>query len=107
MQRLERWLAGYRLPGADDPLFQVESDNLELLRAFYALLAMTGEEADPIKAVRAHIPDFPAFALEGSPTDALLVLGVGRASGPLVELKARLQQQLTPEQAAEYLTLLD
>jgi hypothetical protein len=107
MQRLEEWLSGYRLPPAGDPLHAVEAANLDVLRSFYALLALTGEEADPLSAVRRHVPDFPSFPLSGAPTDALVVLGVARSRGPLVELKARLQEQLTPEQAAEYLTLLE
>lgn len=107
MQRLERWLAGYRLPPAEDPLHRVEAANLEVLRSFYALLALTGAESDPVAAVRSHIPDFPDFALQGSPTDALLVLGVARPRGALVDLKRKLQEQLTPEQAAAYLTLID
>ncbi|MBS2034889.1 hypothetical protein JST97_07870 [bacterium] len=107
MQRLERWMAGYRLPPVGDPLHEVESANLEVLRSFYALLAVTGQEPDPLTAVRAHFPDFPEFALDGSPSEALVVLGVARPRGPLVDLKARLQEQLSPEQAAEYLTLID
>ncbi len=107
MQRLEGWLAGYRLPPAGDPLYEVELANLDVLRSFYALLAVTGNEPDPLTAVRAHVPDFPAFPLSGTPTEALVVLGVARRSGPLVDLKTRLQEGLTPEQAAEYLTLLE
>lgn len=105
MQRLEQWLSGYRLPDADDPLYSVEVSNLELLRSFYALLAITTPADDPLTALRQHLPDFPAFPLTGSPTDPLVALGVARRSGPVVDLKHRLQQNLTADQAAEYLVL--
>ena len=104
-QRLEQWLSGYRLPDADDPLYEIEVANLDILRSFYALLAVTTQAPDPLSAVREHLPDFPAFPLSGSPTDPLIALGVARKSGPLVELKQRLQESLTAEQAAEYLVL--
>lgn len=107
MQRLEQWLAGYRLPDRSDPLYEIEAGNLDLLRSFYALLCVTGESADPIAAVRSHVSDFPDFPLSGSPTDPLLILGVARPRGPLVELKKRLLDGLTPEQAAEYLVLVE
>lgn len=107
MQRLEHWLAGYRLPDAADPLYDIEVANLDLLRSFYALLALTTDAPDPISAIRHHLPDFPNFPLSGSPTDPLLVLGVARPRGPVVDLKERLRDNLTPEQAAEYLVLTD
>ncbi|MBX3169669.1 MAG: hypothetical protein KF760_19860 [Candidatus Eremiobacteraeota bacterium] len=105
MQRLEQWLSGYRLPDRGDPLYEVEAAHLDLLRGFYALLCVTGDAPDPITAVRAHLSDFPDFPLTGSPTDPLLVLGVARPGGAVVDLKNRLLAQLTPEQAAEYLVL--
>lgn len=107
MQRLDRWLAGYRLPDGDDPLYEIEAGNLELLRSFYALLCLTSQAPDPVSAVRDHLSDFPDFPLSGSPTDPLLILGVARASGPLVDLKKRLLEGLTAEQAAEYLMLVE
>lgn len=105
MQRLEHWLSGYRLPDAADPLYDVEAANLDLLRSFYALLAVTTDAPDPLSALREHLPNFPAFPLSGSPTDPLIALGVARKSGPVVDLKQRLQESLTAEQAAEYLVL--
>ena len=107
MQRLEQWLAGYRLPAAADPLYAIELANLDLLRSFYALLALTGAAPDPVAAVRAHVPDFPDFPTTGLPTQALVILGVARARGPLVDLKRQLLEELTPEQAAEYLSISD
>lgn len=107
MQRLEQWLAGYRLPDAADPEYSIEVAHFDLLRSFYALLCLTGAAPDPLSAVRAHLSDFPDFPLSGSPTDALVVLGVARPTGPVVELKKRLLDALTPEQAAEYLALTD
>ncbi len=107
MQRLEEWLAGYRLPDPSDPLYEMEVGNLDLLRSFYALLCVTGEASDPVAAVRSHLSDFPDFPLSGSPTDPLLILGVARPSGPLVDLKKRLLEGLTAEQAAEYLVLVE
>ena len=107
MQRLEEWLAGYRLPDSTDPLYDLELAHLDMLRSFYALLCVTGEAPDPVSAVRTHLPDFPSFPLSGSPTEPLRVLGVARPTGPVVELKERLLDGLTAEQAAEYLTLAE
>lgn len=107
MQRLEEWLAGYRLPDSADPLYEVEASHLDILRSFYALLCVTGEAADPVSAVRAHLPEFPDFPLSGSPTEPLRILGVARPTGPVAELKERLLEGLTAEQAAAYLTLAE
>lgn len=105
MQRLEDWLAGYRLPDQADPHYEIEVVHLGILRAFYALLCLTGDSTDPLSAVRRHLPDFPEFPLHGSPSEALRVLGVARVTGPLVDLKNRLLDGLTAEQAAQYLVL--
>lgn len=105
MQRLDQWLAGYQLPAPTDPLFSIELANLEVLRSFYALLALTGEEADPVSAVRRHLPDFPDFPLRGSATGPLVALGVARPRGPVAELKRQLLESLSAEQAAEYLVI--
>lgn len=107
MQRLKEWLAGYRLPDAQQPLYAVELANLDILRSFYALLALTGQAADPVAAVREHVPDFVAFPLSGLPSDALIVLGVARPAGPLVDVQQRLLAGLSAEQAAEYLRVCE
>ena len=105
MQRLEDWLAGYRLPHPADPLYEIEAAHLGILRAFFALLCLTGDSNDPLSAVRSHVPDFPDFPRNGAPSDALRVLGVARPSGPLVDLKNHLLDRLTAEQAAQFLVL--
>ena len=103
MQRLKEWLAGYRLPDPQQPLYAVELANLDILRSFYALLALTGQQRDPVAAVREHISDFAAFPLSGLPSEALIVLGVARPTGPLADLQQRLLAGLSAQQAAEYL----
>ena len=104
---LQRWMMGYRLPADDHPLVEVEAADLEILRLFYALLLVSASSppADPISAVRAYLPDFPSFPIFGQPSEALIVLGIARPSGPLVELRKRLQKELTPDQAATMLIL--
>lgn len=98
---------GYRLPADDHPLVEVEAADLEILRLFYALLLVSAPTpaADPISAVRAHVPDFPSFPIFGAPSEALIVLGIARPSGPLVDLQKRLREALTGDQAATLLIL--
>lgn len=107
MRKLEQWLEGYQLPSPDDPVYPVESANLQLLKSIYALLALATDQPTPQAAVHQYLPDFPDFPSHGPPSEALRILGVGRARAPLVELKDRLASQLTAEQAALYLTLLE
>ena len=104
---LERWLMGYRLPDLDDPLVEVEAADLEILKLFYSLLLVTAPAppADPVSALRAHLPDFPTFPIFGRPSDALVVLGVARPTGPARELQDRLLESLTPEQSTLMLIL--
>ncbi len=107
VDRLESWTAGYQLPDPSHPLHPVERANLSLLRSFYGLLALTTPALDPLQAVRSHLPDFPTFPLQGAPSAALQVLGLGRAQGPLVELSRQLRQSLNAEQARDYLMALE
>lgn len=104
---LQRWLMGYRLPPADDPLFEVEVADLEILKLFFSLLLVSAPTPpfDPVSAVRAHLPDFPSFPLFGLPSEALIVLGIARPSGPGKALQDRLQEGLSAEQAANLLIL--
>lgn len=107
MRQLEEWLEGYQLPAHDDPLYSVERLNLQLLKSIYALLALTTDQPTPQAAVHQYLPDFPDFPSQGPPSEALRILGLGRAQGPMVELKDRLASQLTADQAAIYLSVLD
>jgi hypothetical protein len=104
---LQRWLMGYRLPPADDPLAEVEAADLQILRLFFSLLLVSAPSPpfDPISAVRAHLPDFPSFPLFGLPSEALIVSGIARPSGPAVELQQRLLEGLSADQAATMLVL--
>lgn len=107
MERLDAWLSGCTLPPPNDPRYEIESANLDILRAFLALLVVTGDAPDPVSAVRAHCPDLEAFPLQGPPSRMLAALGVARPSGPLVDLGERLRATLTPAQAAAYLRLIE
>jgi len=104
---LQRWLMGYRLPPADDPLAEVEAADLQVLKLFYSLLLVSAPTPpfDPVSAVRAHLPDFPSFPIFGLPSEALIGLGIARPSGPTVELQQRLLEGLSADQAATMMIL--
>lgn len=104
---LELWMSGFRLPDLNDPMYPVEEADMDIVKDFFALLLVSAESvpASPLAAVRAYLPDFPEFPTRGLPSDALVVLGVARPSGPTVELRSRLSAALDAEQAASYLVL--
>ena len=104
---LDLWVAGYRLPSIDDPTYAVEEADLEIIRDFFALLLVTAPviPSSPLAAIRTHLPDFPEFPMHGLPSDGLVALGVARPSGPIVQLRQRLTEELDAEQAASYMAL--
>ena len=103
---LQLWMSGYRLPSPEDPLFEVEEANLEILRYFMAALVISAQgDRDSVAVVRRYLPEISGFPLLGRPSAALQALGVARAQSAAGALQERLIEGFSPEERATLLVL--